>query len=102
VILDDQPHYFFAGEALGLASEEDFNVVAPSAFGLAAGLAEAAGDAAGLALASGEAEGATEGAVAGFDDGGGAEAGAPSLTTELVPNPGSEKSSARNIKMTAE
>ncbi len=66
----------------------------------AAGLAAAAGEAAGLALAFGEASGVAEGAVAGLLAGTGA-CGEPSLTTELVPKPGSEKSSARNMKMIA-
>jgi hypothetical protein len=68
--------HYFAGEAVGLA------------------------EAAGLAAAAGEADGLTVGAVAGFDAGVGC-GDAPSSTTERVPIPGSEKSSARNIKIAA-
>jgi hypothetical protein len=78
------------GEALGFA---------PLA-GLAAGLVVAAGEAAGLAAAAGEAAGLAVGAVAGFEAGDG-EGDAPSSTTECVPIPGSEKTSARNIKSIA-
>jgi len=68
--------HYFAGEAAGLA------------------------DAAGLAAAEGEAAGLAAGAVAGFEAGvGGGDA--PSSTTERVPIPGSEKTSARNIKIIA-
>jgi len=72
-----------------LASGEAF-VSAP----LAAGLAEAAG--------LGETVGVAEGTVAGLDAGDGWAAGAwPSPTTEYDPNPGSEKISARSIKISA-
>src|SRR5262245_47873575 len=81
-IQPEKTHYYFAGEAVGEAAG-DALVSAPLA-----GLAEAAGEAAG------DAEGAAAGLVAGVGRG---EAG-PLSTTERVPNPGSEKSSARNIK----
>ena len=64
----------------------------PVAAGLAAGLAEAAGE------ADGEAVGATAGLVAGE---GLVEGLDPSSTTEYVPNPGNEKSKARNINIIA-
>jgi len=91
----ERTYHCFAGEAAGeaLASGEAF-VSAP----LAAGLTEAAG----LAAAAGEAVGDAEGAAAGLDAGDGWAAGAePSLTTEYVPNPGSEKISARSMKIIA-
>ena len=53
-------------------------------------------------MAVGEAAGVADGAVAGFDAGDGCVAGLePSSTTEYVPNPGSEKSSASSIKIIA-
>ena len=64
--------------------------------GEAAGLAEVAG----LAAAEGEAAGLAVGAAAGFEAGVGCGA-APSSTTERVPIPGSEKISARSIKIIA-
>ena len=79
--------HFFAGEA-----EADGEAVA-LASGDEAGLVEAAGDAAGLPLAAGEAAGLTAGT--------GGEVTGPLLTTVLTPNPGIEKSKARNIKIAA-
>ena len=92
-------HYFAGvgvGEALGFAP------LAGLATGLAeaAGLAAAVGEGAGLAAAAGEAAGLAVGAVAGFEAGDG-EGDAPSSTTECDPIPGSEKTSARNIKIIA-
>ncbi len=84
IIFPELCRYFF-GEAAG--EGEAF----VSDFGLSVGLAEAAGE------ASGEAEGA----AAGAGDETGAGADPLSRTTELVPNPGNEKSSARNIKIAA-
>ncbi len=68
--------------------------------GEAVGLAAAAGEAAGLAAAVGEAAGLTVGAAAGLEAGVGVAEG-DSSTTDSVPIPGSEKSSARNIKIIA-
>jgi hypothetical protein len=61
-----------------------------------------AGEAAGLGEAAGEAAGLAEGATAGKEVGEGLGAGdEPSSTTECVPIPGSEKTSARSIKIIA-
>jgi hypothetical protein len=74
--------YYFAGEAAGEA-------VAPAPL---AGLAAAVGEAAGVAV----------GAVAGLEAGDGVVEGAAlSSTTDCVPIPGSEKISARSIKIIA-
>jgi hypothetical protein len=74
--------HYFAGEAAGL--------------GEVAGLAPTAGEVAG------EAAGLAEGAAAGKEVGEGlGEGDSPSLTTECVPIPGSEKISARSIKIIA-
>ena len=59
-------------------------------------------EAAGLAAAVGEVAGLAVGAVAGLEAGDGrGEGDEPSSTTERVPIPGSEKTSARNIKIIA-
>jgi hypothetical protein len=77
--------HYFAGEAEGLGA-----AVAGEATGLTPAAGEIAGEAVGLAA----------GAVAGLDAGVGCGA-APSSTTEFVPIPGNEKTSARNIKIIA-
>jgi len=79
--------YFLSGEAAGDGE------AAVLVSGDAAGLAEDEGEAAGLPLAAGEAAGLAAGI--------GAEGAAPSRMTVLTPNPGIEKSSARNIKTAA-
>jgi hypothetical protein len=79
-------YHYFAGEAAGEVAGE---AVVPEPL---AGLAAAVGEAAGVAV----------GAVAGLEAGDGWVAGdALSSTTDCVPIPGSEKTSAMNIKIIA-